>query len=81
MIDRPCDSARLLSHRSPCRNVASVFGLRPTLGRSSSDCVALILTFPVVLEQQLAVLADRQRMEVVHLAILFSLGKTVQEFV
>jgi hypothetical protein len=43
--------------------------------------VALILTFPVVIEQQLAVLADQQRMEVVHLAILFSLGKTVQEFV
>jgi error-prone DNA polymerase len=34
--------------------------------------VALTLTFPVVIEQQLAVLADQQRMEVVHLAILFS---------
>ena len=35
-----------------------------------SRAPALILTFPVVIEQQLAVLADQQLMEVVHLAIL-----------
>ena len=46
-----------------------------------SRASALILTFPVVLEQQLAVLADQQRMQVVHLATLFGLGKTAQEFV
>jgi hypothetical protein len=40
-----------------------------------------MLTFRIVLEQQPAVLADQQRMLVVHIAILFSLGKTAQEFV